>query len=586
MRYTFGVQSFIDCGMLQTVSPAQRAAWLEGEDDVESTMNPAADPITLEVVRNKLDGIANEMQSTLVRSSFSPIVKEGLDASASLFTLEGETLAQATAIPIHLATLIPVVRTVIGKFPVRTMREGDIYIMNDPYHGGTHLPDIALVMPIFSRGRPIAFSAAMTHHQDVGGMSPGSVPTNATEIYQEGIRIPPLKYRDGEEVNQTLVDLLALNVRVPETFMGDLNAQIAACSIGARRVEELAQRYGSNHLPAIAEELLRRSERLARGAIERMPDGRYHYVDWLDNDGVALDEPVRIEVTAVIEGDRVLVDFEGTSPQVRGPFNCVPSGAYAGAYFAVLAMTDSPIPINGGCFRPIELRLPEGSIVNPREPAPVNSRTSTIKRIAGSIIGALREARPADAPADAAAALHVLAFGGAREDGSRYVVGELIASGSGASRGKDGVDVIETDGSNCMNLPVEALEMDVPIRMHRSELRPDSGGAGEFRGGLGITREYEVLSGEVVFTHRGERHRRPARGAAGGGPGACAHSVIRRADGEEEVIPSKTLVRLQPGDRVEINTAGGGGYGDPAARRADRLAADLTGGKISETAWK
>ena len=395
-----------------------------------STMNPAADPITLEVVRSKLDGIANEMQSTLVRSSFSPIVKEGLDASASLFTLEGETLAQATAIPIHLATLIPVVRTVIEKYPVGTMREGDLYIMNDPYHGGTHLPDIALVMPIFSHGRPIAFSAAMTHHQDVGGMSPGSVPTNATEIYQEGIRIPPLKYRDGDEINQTLVDLLALNVRVPETFMGDLNAQVAACSIGARRVGELAERYGSNHLPAIAEELLRRSERLARRAIERMPDGRYHYVDWLDNDGVALDEPVRIEVTAEIREDGVLVDFEGTSAQVRGPFNCVPSGAYAGAYFAVLAMADSSIPINGGCFRPIELRLPEGSIVNPREPAPVNSRTSTIKRIAGSIIGALRQARPEDAPADAAAALHVLAFGGAREDGSPYVVGELIASGA------------------------------------------------------------------------------------------------------------------------------------------------------------
>ena len=550
-----------------------------------STTSPAADPITLEVVRNKLDGIANEMQSTLVRSSFSPIVKEGLDASASLFTLEGETLAQATAIPIHLATLIPVVRTVIAKFPVGAMREGDIYIMNDPYHGGTHLPDIALVMPIFSRGRPIAFSAAMTHHQDVGGMSPGSVPTNATEIYQEGIRIPPLKYRDGDEINQTLVDLLTLNVRVPETFMGDLNAQVAACSIGARRVGELAERYGANHLPAIAEELLRRSERLARRAIERMPDGRYHYVDWLDNDGVALDDPVRIEVTAVIEGDRVLVDFEGTNPQVRGPFNCVPSGAYAGAYFAVLAMTDSSIPINGGCFRPIELRLPEGSIVNPREPAPVNSRTSTIKRIAGAIIGALREARPADAPADAAAALHVLAFGGAREDGSPYVVGELIASGSGASQGKDGVDVIETDGSNCMNLPVEALEMDVPIRMHRSELRPDSGGPGEFRGGLGISREYEVLAGEVVFTHRGERHRRPAQGAAGGGPGACAHSVIRRTTGEEEVIPSKTLVRLQPGDRVEINTAGGGGYGDPDARATNRFAADLAGGKVSEAAW-
>ena len=362
--------------------------------------NPAAsDPITLEVVRNKLDGIANEMQSTLVRSSFSPIVKEGLDASASLFTLEGETLAQATAIPIHLATLIPVVRTMLGKYPVPSMREGDIYIMNDPYRGGTHLPDIALVMPIFAGGRPIALSAAMTHHQDVGGMSPGSVPPNATEIFQEGIRIPPLKYRDAGEINQTLVDMLCLNVRVPETFMGDLNAQIAACSIGARRVAELAERYGTNRLPAITGELLARSEQLVRRAIERLPDGRHSYVDWLDNDGVALDELVRIEVAAEIAGDRVIIDFTGTSPQLRGPFNCVPSGAYAGAYFAVLAMSDPSIPINGGCFRPIELVLPEGTLVNPREPAPVNSRTSTIKRIAGTIIGALREARPENAPA-------------------------------------------------------------------------------------------------------------------------------------------------------------------------------------------
>ena len=544
--------------------------------------HPSTDPITLEVVRNKLDGIANEMQSTLLRSSFSPIVKEGLDASASLFTLEGETLAQATAIPIHLATLIPVVRTILGKYPVTGMREGDIYIMNDPYCGGTHLPDIALVMPVFSRGRPVAFSAAMTHHQDVGGMSPGSVPTNATEIYQEGIRIPPLKYRDGNELNRTLIDLLTLNVRVPETFLGDLNAQVAACSIGARRVGELAERFGANHLPAIAEELLARSERLARRAIAGMPDGCYRYTDWLDNDGVALDESVRIEVATVVSGERILVDFEGTSRQVRGPFNCVPSGACAGVYFSVLAMTDPSIPINGGCFRPVELRLPEGSLVNPVEPAPVNSRTSTIKRIASTVVGALRQARPDDAPADAASALHVLAFGGAREDGSPYVVGELIASGSGASRGRDGVDVIETDGSNCMNLPVEALEMDVPIRVLRSELRPDSGGRGEFRGGLGITREYELLSGEVVFTHRGERHRWPARGTAGGGPGACARSIIRRANGAEEVIPSKTVARLFAGDRVEINTAGGGGYGDPEARNSVRRREDVAGGKVSQ----
>ena len=268
------------------------------------------------------------------------------------------------------------------------------------------------------------------------------------------------------------------------------------------------------------------------------------------------------------------IDFTGTSPQLRGPFNCVPSGAYAGAYFAVLAMADSSVPINGGCFRPIELVLPEGTLVNPREPAPVNSRTSTIKRIAGTIIGALREARPENAPADAGGALHVLAFGGAREDGSRYVVGELIASGSGASDGKDGVDVIETDGSNCMNLPVEALEMDVPIRLHRSELRPDSGGPGAWRGGLGISREYEILSGEVVFTHRGERHRRPAPGRGGRrlrGLRALRHPAgERRGGGHPFEDPGAPEARGpgggQHGGRGRLRRPGGPTGGPPHRR--------------------
>ena len=539
------------------------------------------DPVTVEVVRNKLEGVANEMQSTLLRSSFSSIVKEGLDASASLFTIGGETLAQATAIPIHLATLIPVVRAILAKYPAGQMHDGDLFLMNDPYCGGTHLPDIGLVMPVFHAGAPIALSAAMTHHQDVGGMSPGSVPTNATEIYQEGIRIPPLKYRDAGRLNETLVELLRLNVRIPESFTGDLNAQIAACSIGDRRLRELADRHGVARLHAVFEALLQRSEQLTRDAIGRLPDGEYRYEDFLDNDGIDLDQPIRIAVAVSVRGDSVEIDFEGTSAQVRGPFNCVPSGAYAAAYFAVTAMTDPAIPTNGGCFRPIVLRLPSASIVNPVEPAPVNARTATIKRIAGCIIGALREAIPGDSPADAAGELLVLAFGGERRDGSRYVVGELIASGSGASEGMDGVDVIETDGSNCMNLPVESLEMDVPIRVLRSELRADSGGEGAFRGGLGISREYEILSGDVAFTHRGERHVHPAQGARGGGPGARAHSVIYRVDGATETIPSKLMTRLRAGDRVLINTAGGGGYGDPGRRSAKQRAGDVLDGKVS-----
>ena len=524
------------------------------------------DPITTEVVRNKLEGIANEMQSTLFRSSFSPIVKEGLDASASLFTIDGETLAQAIALPFHLATLIPIVKKIIEEFQLDQMADKDIYIMNDPYMGGTHLPDIALVMPIFSGGELIAFSAAMTHHQDVGGMSPGSVPTNATEIFQEGIRIPPLKYSDKGVINDTLLKILKLNVRLPDSFEGDLNAQIAACEIGRRRISDLEVRYSAKVLKNIFLDLLNRSESMTRQAIMALPDGTHAYFDYLDNDGIDLDTPIKIEVSVRVMGDSVEIDFSGTSQQVRGPFNLMPSGAYAAAYFAVHALTDPNIPTNGGCFRPIKLLLPEKSIVNPEEPAPVNARTSTMKRVAGCITGALGQFVPERAPADAAGEMLLLAFGGDRVDGSRYVVGELIASGSGASEGMDGVDVIETDGTNCMNLPVEALEMDVPIRVHKTELNTGSGGAGKFRGGLGLVREYEILHGTVIFTHRGERHSHPARGLMGGEPGGKAYSKIKRYDGKEIVIKSKIVETLRIGDRISVQTAGGGGYGRPADR--------------------
>ena len=292
----------------------------------QGSTQPKLDPITLEVVRNKLDGIANEMQSTLLRSSFSTVVKEGLDASASLFTADGETLSQAIAIPIHLATLIPIVLTMIEKFPRETMREGDIYIMNDPYLGGTHLPDIAIVMPVFHQDQLVAFSAAMTHHQDVGGMSPGSVPPNATEIYQEGIRIPPLKLREAGVYNETLLDMLKLNVRISEMFMGDLGAQIAACTVGAQRLGELAKRHGNDYLQFLFETLLTRSEQMTRAALAAIPDGTYSYIDYLDNDGIDLDTPVRIEVAVTIRDDSLHFRHQQTT---RGPFNAVPSGISA-----------------------------------------------------------------------------------------------------------------------------------------------------------------------------------------------------------------------------------------------------------------
>ena len=462
------------------------------------------------------------------------------------------------------------------------MKPGDLYIMNDPYLGGTHLPDIAIVMPVFFDERPIAFSAAMTHHQDVGGMSPGSVPPNATEIYQEGIRIPPLKLREGNEFNHTLVEMLKLNVRVPQVFMGDIGAQISACTVGARRVAELAGRYGYGQTLRIFNELLDRSEQLTRKALEAIPDGTYSYVDYLDNDGVNLDESVRIEVAVTVSGSELHCDFEGTDPQTRGPFNAVKSGSQAAAYYAVRAVTDSSIPTNGGCFRPVSLHLPEGTLVNPVEPAPVNSRTATLKRIAGSIVGALKGALPEQIPADSAGELLVLSLGGKNLSGKPYVVGEFNAGGSGGGPRKDGVDVIETDGSNCMNMPVEALELEAPARVHRMSLRTDSGGVGEFRGGLGCVREIEFLTDNIALTHRGERHRHAARGSQGGGDGAKAFSKIVRRDGTEEVVNSKLFTMVHSGERLIVETAGGGGYGDPNGRDREAVQDDLRNRKVSE----
>jgi len=546
-----------------------------------SSESEALDPITVEVVRHKIEGIANEMEETLLRSSFSPIVKEGLDASASLFLPDGTTLAQACAIPIHLATLIPAVAAILETHPVADMSEGDLYLLNDPYCGGTHLPDLALVMPVFHQGRVVALSATMTHHQDVGGMAPGSVPTNATEIYQEGIRIPPVRLRRGQAFDETLVRLLKLNVRMPDVFMGDLNAQIAACTVGARRLGAVAEAFGANQTGAIFHELIERSQAMTRAALKRLPQGRYRQVSFLDNDGIELDKPIRIEVEATIGEGEIHFDFAGSSAQVKGPLNCVPSGAQAAAFFAVRAVTDPEIPTNGGCFRPVSLSLPPGSVVNPRAPAPVNARTATIKTITNTILGALAQAAPGRLPAMNAGALLVLAFGGRGEAGKTFVVGDLIAGGSGAGVATDGVDAIETDATNCMNLPAEALEMEAPIRLLQCRLRADSGGPGRQRGGLGVVREYEMLGDEIRLSHRGERHFAPAEGLAGGGPGATARSLIRRASGAEEEIASKAVTTLNRGDRLIVETAGGGGHGPAAERATEALARDLADGKVT-----
>lgn len=544
----------------------------------------AIDPITLEVVRHKVDGIANEMELTVIRSAFSTIVKEALDASAALFTRNGETLAQAIAVPHHLATLAPMMVALLGYYPLATMSEGDLYILNDPYTaGGTHIPDIAIIQPVFNDGEVIAFSTALTHHQDTGGMTPGSTPTNATEIFQEGLRIPPVKLRDKGKLDETLIAIMRQNVRLPDIFMGDLNAQVAACAIGARRLKELAKTHGNAQLITLFEALLDHSEHLTRKAISEIPDGTYRYVDWLDNDGVELERPVRIEVSVKVAGDHVTFDFTGTDRQLRGPCNAPKSGSYAAACFALRAITDPDniMPTNGGCFRPLSFVLPEGSLVNPQEPAPLGCRTLTVKRLSGCILGALRQAVPERAPADCADELMILHLGGTRDDGSRYVTSQLLASGTGAGPHGDGTDVIETNISNCMNVPAEAMMMEAPVRVHSLQLAEGSGGAGRWRGGLGCIQEVEILAGEVTATYRGERHFFRAAGMDGGLEGGAAWAEVRRADGTAETVASKIVTQLRAGDRFIFGTAGGGGRGDPRTRPAELVREDVRNGKIT-----
>src|SRR6058998_3185884 len=525
------------------------------------------DPILLEVLRNRLDAIADEMELTLLKSAASPIVKEGLDASAALFNTHGETIAQAAAIPIHLGALQFATQRLVRAFPPERMRDGDAFLLNDPYDGGTHLPDITVAVPVCADGQAVALSCTMCHHQDVGGRTPGSVPTDATELYQEGVIIPPTQLFRAGILDENLFALLRRNVRIPEGFTGDLMAQVAAGRLGGTRLRELFARYGAEVVLGYIEELFTRAETLTRRQIDAIPDGTYTFTDYLDNDGIKLDQLVRIAVAVTVRGSSMTFDFTGTSPQVRGPFNSVPASTLSAVYYAVRAISDPTIPNNGGCFRALEAILPPGSLVNPRPPAPVSCRTATIKRIADTILGALVKGLPGRMPAANSGTLLVMAFGGRDpESGQPFVAIELAAGGMGARPDKDGIDVIETDVSNCMNIPVESVEMNFPLRISRARLWLDSGGAGRFRGGLGLEKVFEATTTEVMVSHRGERFASSPWGLEGGAPGARAHAYILRKDGAREELPSKKMIVLHPGDQLWEYIAGGAGYGDPLDR--------------------
>lgn len=542
------------------------------------------DEVTQEVLRHKFDAIADQMETALLRSAYSSIVKEAQDASAAIFDPSGKTVAQAAAIPAHLGMLIPAVNTIIKEFPPDQMKQDDVYLINDPYDGGTHLPDITVVMPIFNEGEVVALGTSMAHHQEIGGMTPGSVPTDATEIFQEGLRLPPLKLHDQGSPNETVFEIIRRNVRIPSIVIGDLNAQISACMTGKRRISDLATEYGNDIIRTATEQLFDQSEQLTRSHLQKIPDGDYTFHDYIDDDGITHHEPIRIQATVEVEGSDFHVDFSGTAEQANGPVNSVPAATMSAVYFVVRAITDPNIPNNAGCFEPVSMHLPRGSIVNPEPPAPVNARTVTIKRIADVLQGALTSAIPDQIPAASHGQLAMLTFAGRRDDGTQWIYGETGAGGFGARPTIDGVDCIESDTSNCMNTPVEATELEYPLRVHQYELWQDSGGAGRYRGGLGYRKQIEVLDDKVTFTHRRDRHDFQPWGLKGGYPAPTCNTVVHRSSGKCEILPSKVVIELEEGDIVDVFTTGGGGHGPPLLRPLRSVRKDLKEEKISKDA--
>ncbi|MBZ5599512.1 MAG: hydantoinase B/oxoprolinase family protein [Acidobacteriia bacterium] len=537
------------------------------------------DPIELEIFKNIYHSIAEEMGAALRRTAFSPNIKERRDYSCALFDARGEVIAMGDHMPVHLGSMPMSVRAAIDRFE---LLPGDMVMLNDPFCGGTHLPDITLVAPFyFSRKsrRPDFYVASRAHHADVGGSYPGSMGL-CREIYQEGVRIPPVKLMRGGAMQGDVLALLLNNVRTPNEREGDLGAQIAACHTGAERLREVCRRYGLGRATRAARELLEYSEEMMRAFLERVPPGTYRAEDFLDNDGIS-EQPVKI-VAAITFADKVrrrisdparpgrrllssppavTVDFSGSDPQVEGSVNAVEAITYSACFYVFRCLLAEDVPATSGLMRPIRVIAPEGTVVNARPPAAVaGGNVETSQRIVDVLLRALARAIPASIPAAASGTMNNLTIGGidprTHEPFAYY---ETIAGGMGARPTKPGVSGVHTHMTNSLNTPAEALEYAYPLRVRRYSLRPHSGGQGKYRGGDGIVREVEVLT-DAEVTLLAERRTRGPYGLRGGKDGAPGKATVIRGDGSSQELPGKFNVRLRKGERIRIETPGGGGF--------------------------
>lgn len=569
----------------------------------------AYDPIKLEIFKHLFTAVAEEMGTVLRKASYSPNIKERRDFSCALFDAQGRMIAQAAHIPVHLGSMPlsveAAVKTVRVPEDPKGLQPGDVIILNDPFRGGTHLPDITMVSPVFGPIPPsppslpgkgdagglglIGFVASRAHHADVGGITPGSMPL-AREIYQEGLIIPPVKLIQAGKLDQGLLDLILANVRTPQERSGDLWAQVAANQRGAERLVELVARYGLDEVNGAMSQLLAYTERMTRQLLTALPEGEYQYTDYLDDDGVQ-DEPVLIKATVTIHGDSARVDFSGSAPQQQGSVNAVYAITLSAVFYVFRCLLGLDVPNNAGCLVPIEVIAPPGTVVNALPPSPVaGGNVETSQRIVDVLLGALAQACPQKVPAASQGTMNNVTIGaplqsphfpeengGTRSRGA-FAYYETIGGGMGARPSSDGPSALHSHMTNTLNTPVEALEYTYPLRVLRYEIRRGSGGAGQYRGGDGIRRDIQVLT-DCQVTLLSERRRFPPYGLAGGQVGKTGENVIIR-DGKEFPLPGKGSVDLQAGDVLSIRTPGGGGFGkrkknEPSRTRLQRRRRDL-----------
>ncbi len=517
------------------------------------------DPIKLELYKNILTSVSEEMGVTLQRTAFSPNIKERLDFSCAVFDASGQMIAQAAHIPVHLGSM-PL--SVLAAIEHTEMESGDMIVLNDPYRGGTHLPDITLVAPVFgetSANSPDFFVANRAHHADVGGMTPGSMPL-ATSVIQEGIRIPPVKLVRGGELDTDLWELILANVRTPTERRGDMEAQLAANRIGERRLQEMVAKYSMSEIEVYMQELCAYSSRMVRSFLQEIPDGIYTFSDFLDNDGIT-DEPIEICVAIEIKDDTAVVDFSGTSGQVRGSVNAIYAITVSAVFYTFRCIAGEDVPSNAGCLEPIQIIAPEGSVINAKFPAAVaGGNVETSQRIVDVLFGALAKACPDRIPAASCGSMSNITVGGYDVSrGRNFTYYETIAGGMGARPNGNGIDAIHTHMTNTMNTPIEAIETSYPMQVKQYAIRRGTGGAGEFRGGSGVVRSLRLLT-DAEVTILSERRVFQPYGLQGGEAGQLGRNVLIR-NGEEQSLAGKVTVSVREGDVIQIETPGGGGYG-------------------------